>query len=407
MPAAPNPREDVSLDPLRRRALINGGIATAVTLVVGFGILAGVQALDDGSAPAPVSPSPTATTPPPPVCTPVWEIVQSANPGDLSNWLSGVTVLSSSEAWAVGGSGDPAATVEVLIERWDGIAWSAEEGPSPGSQRNELRAVDAVDPNDVWAVGRMASGFGDRPLVVHYDGTEWLDVPLPDEVTGVLNGVAAVAADDVWAIGYTGDPALSLEHALILHWDGQLWAVVEGGRAVGSGRSALQGVQALAPDDVWGVGYLHNQPLIIHFDGEDWSRSETEVGGVTNAIEPLTLTDAWAVGAPIQRFDGTTWAEVAGVRNGGELTAVAAIGPSDLWAVGLQGLKTEGLSRALVLRFDGRRWTAVEGATIPGSDALTGADALADGTVLAVGYRDVEAGRRTLAISGTTCPPPS
>jgi hypothetical protein len=378
-----------------------------VTLAVGFGILAGIQALDDEVAAPPVSPSPTATTPPPPVCTPVWELAQSANPGDLSNWLSGVTVLSSGEAWAVGGSGDPAATVDVLIERWDGIAWSAEQGPGPGSQRNELRAVDAVDPNDVWAVGRTASGFGDRPLVVHYDGTEWVDMPLPEEVTGVLTGVAAVAANDVWVVGYAGDPALSLEHALILHWDGQVWAVVEGGRAVGSGRSALQGVEALAADDLWAVGYLHNQPLIIHFDGEDWTRSETEVTGATNAAAPLTPTDVWAVGAPIQRFDGTAWIEVAGVRSGGELTSVAAISQSDVWAVGLQGLKTEGQSRALVLRFDGRRWKAVEGSSIAGSDALTGVDALADGTLLAVGYRDVEAGRRTLAISGTTCPPPS
>ncbi len=397
--------EGMSLDPLRRRALINGGIATAVTLVVGFGILAGVQALDDGNLAAPASPSPTATTPPPPVCTPVWELVQSADPGDLSNWLSGVTLLSPGEAWAVGGSGDPAATVEVLIERWDGIAWTAEEGPSPGSQRNELRAVDAVGPNDVWAVGRTASGFGDRPLVLHYDGTDWLDMPLPDEVTGVLDGVAAVAADDVWAVGYAGDPALSLEHSLALHWDGQLWAVVEAGRAVGSGRSALRDVEALAADDLWAVGYLHSQPLIVHFDGADWSRSETEVAGVTNAIEPLTPADAWAVGAPLQHFDGTTWAEVEGVHPGGELLAVAAVGPSDVWAVGVLPLKTEGSSRALVLRFDGRRWKAVEGSSIPGSEALTGIDALPDGTVLAVGYRDVEAGRRTLSISGTTCPP--
>ncbi len=395
----------MTLDPLRRRALINGGIAAGVTLIVGLGLLAGLTAGEE-EPPPPVSPS-ASPTQPPALCTPVWELVQSADPGELSNWLSGVTALSAAEAWAVGGSGDPVATVEVLFERWDGTAWTAEEGPSPGSQANELRAVDAVGPNDVWAAGRTASGFGDRPLVLHFDGTEWLEVELPTEVTGVLNGVAAIAADDVWVVGFTGDPDLSLEKSLILHWDGQLWAVVEAGRAVGSGRSALRDVEAVAPDDLWAVGYLHNEPLIVHFDGVAWSRSETEVSGTANAIEPLTLTDAWAVGAPIQRFDGTTWTEIAGVRPGGELLGVASVTPSDVWAVGLVAAAKEGVSRALVLRFDGRRWTAVDGQGIPGSEALTGIDALPDGTVLAVGYRDVVTGRRTLTISGTTCPPTS
>jgi len=399
----------MTLDPLRRRALINGGIAASVTLVVGLGLVAGLTAGEEEPPPPSVSPS-TSPTPLPPACTPVWELVQSADPGELSNWFSGVTALSAAEAWAVGASGDPLTTVEVLFERWDGIAWTAEEGPSPGSQANELRAVDAAGPNDVWAVGRTASGFGDRPLVLHFDGTEWLDVALPSEVTGVLNGVAAIAADDVWVVGFTGDPDLSLEKSLILHWDGQLWAVVEAGRAVGSGRSALRDVEAVTPDDLWAVGYLHNQPLIVRFDGVTWSRSETEVPGTTNAIEPLTPTDAWAVGAPIQRFDGTGWTETAGLREGGELLGIASVTPSDVWAVGMIRSTELGPSRALVLRFDGRRWTAVgaaDGQGIPGSEALAGIDALPDGTVLAVGYRDVESGRRTLTISGTTCPPPS
>jgi hypothetical protein len=292
----------------------------------------------------------------------------------------------------------------VLIERWDGTVWTAEEGPNPGTQVNELRAVDAAEPNDVWAVGRTASGFGDRPLVLHFDGSTWLEVELPGEVTGVLSGVTAIAPDDVWVVGYTGDPAASLEHALVLHWDGLLWAVVDPGRAVGTGKSALLGIEAVAPDDLWAVGYLHNKPLIVHFDGLAWARSETEVLGATNAIVPVISTDVWAVGERIQRSDGTTWSQVAEVRSDGELLGVAAVSQSDVWAVGGR-TAGEGVSTSLVMRFDGRRWTAVDGPGIPGSDRLTGVDALPDGTVLAVGYRDVEAGRRTLSIRGTTCFP--
>ncbi|MGZ5291921.1 MAG: hypothetical protein ACXWEH_06330, partial [Actinomycetota bacterium] len=180
----------MSIDPLRRRALLNGVIAAFVTLVVGVGIV-GTLTDVDGAEPSPsasASPTPSASQP---VCTPTFEIAQSADPGDDPNTLLGLTVLSSAEAWAVGGSGDPEAPTAVLIERWDGTAWTAEEGPNPGSEINELRAVDAAEPNDVWAVGRTASGFGDRPLVLRYDGTAWTEVELPTEATGILTGVAA------------------------------------------------------------------------------------------------------------------------------------------------------------------------------------------------------------------------
>jgi hypothetical protein len=386
---------------MRRRALLNGAIAGAVTLVVGVLIVAGVSSGDLDIPRSSPSPSPTPTPTP---CDPSWEIVQSANPNDVSHTLNAVVALAASEAWAVGGSGDPASPLDVLIERWDGTAWTPEEAPSPGSQTNELLAVDAAGPNDVWAVGRTASGFGDRPLALHYDGTEWLEVALPEEVTGVLTGVAAISPGDVWAVGFSGDPDASLERAVILHWDGLLWAVVDGGRAVGSGTSALRDVEATAPDDVWAAGYLHNRPLIVRWDGQAWSRSETEVTGVANEVEPLTPTEGWVVGAPIQRFDGDTWSLDTPVREDGELLSAATVGPSDVWAVGLRPDEV-GETRSIVMRFDGQRWTPVEGRGAAGSDALTGVDALPDGTVLGVGYKDVDAGRRTLAIRGTTCFP--
>lgn len=386
---------------MRRRALLNGAIAGAVTLVVGVLIVAGVSSGDLDIPRSSPSPSPTPTPTP---CDPSWEIVQSANPNDVSHTLNAVVALAASEAWAVGGSGDPASPLDVLIERWDGTAWTPEEAPSPGSQTNELLAVDAAGPNDVWAVGRTASGFGDRPLALHYDGTEWLEVALPEEVTGVLTGVAAISPGDVWAVGFSGDPDASLERAVILHWDGLLWAVVDGGRAVGSGTSALRDVEATAPDDVWAAGYLHNRPLIVRWDGQAWSRSETEVTGVANEVEPLTPTEGWVVGAPIQRFDGDTWSLDTPVREDGELLSAATVGPSDVWAVGFRPDEV-GETRSIVLRFDGQRWTPVEGRGAAGSDALTGVDALPDGTVLGVGYKDVDAGRRTLAIRGTTCFP--
>jgi hypothetical protein len=270
---------------------------------------------------------------------------------------------------------------------------------------NELRAVDASEPNDVWAVGRTSSGVGEQPLVLHYDGTEWSDVELPSEIEGVLNGVAAISPADVWAVGSVGDPAASLERALVLHWDGTAWAEVEMRRAIGGGKSALVDIEGGSPTDLWAVGYHHFQPLILRFDGELWSRSPTEIRGTLHAIEAVATSQVWAVGTPIQRFDGATWTETPITRGDAELVDLAAIGDLDLWAVGSRPSKEPGTTRAAVYRYGDRGWVPVDGPSVAGSDALSAVDALPDGTLLAVGWKDVDLERQTLAIHGTTCPP--
>jgi hypothetical protein len=386
---------------VQRRGLINGGIAAVVTFAIGSAVVATID-LDVDEAP--VSPTPSVTASPAPECDPTWEVVPSADPGEAPTTLLGVTAITTSEAWAVGGIGDPAAPTAVSIQRWDGTEWSPFQAPSPGVTVNELRAVDASEPNDVWAVGRTSNGFGDEPLVLRYDGTEWLLVELPEEIDGVLHDVVALSPDDVWAVGSVGDATLSLERAMVLHWDGQAWAVVEVRRAIGGGRSALLDIDAVSPTDLWVVGYQHAQPAIIRFDGEAWSRSETDARVRLDAIDAFESSEVWAVGDAILRFDGTEWTEVQGLPEDGGLLSVASIAGQDVWAAGSRQ-SDRGTTRALVLRWNGQRWAPVDGVAVGGSDALTGLDALPDGTILGVGTKDLDIERRTLGIRGTTCPP--
>jgi hypothetical protein len=382
---------------------VNASVAAAATFAIGSAILYAAGGPDDVvTPPSATGPSLSPTTP---TCAPTWDVVRGANPGEASTTLLGVTAVTSAEAWAVGGLGEPEIPAAVAIQRWDGGRWVAVAGPSPGTTLNELRAVDASEPNDVWAVGRTSSGFGEQPLVLHYDGTAWSDVELPSEVDGVLNGVAAISPADVWAVGSVGDPAASLERALVLHWDGTAWTEVELGRAAGGGKSALVDIDGVSPTDLWAVGYHHFRPLILRFDGEAWSQSRTEIRGTVNAIEAFATSEVWAVGTPIQRFDGETWTETPIARAEAELVDVAAIGGLDIWAVGSRPSKDLGTTRAAVYRYGDRGWVPVEGPSIAGSDALSAVDALPDGTLLAVGWKDVGLERETLAIRGTSCPP--
>src|SRR4029078_7689924 len=107
------------------------------------------------------------------------------------------------------------------------------------------------------------SGLGARPASLHNRGSTGAGAALPPDVSGVLTGVVAIAPNDVWVVGYEGDPAASLNHATMMHWDCELWTVVDPGKPIGNGASLLNGITALSADDIWAVGQLHNQPLII------------------------------------------------------------------------------------------------------------------------------------------------
>jgi hypothetical protein len=387
---------------VQRRGLVNASVAAVTTFAIGSAVVYAASGPEDVATPLP-SASPSVS--PTPSCTPTWEVVRSAKPGEAPTTLLGVTAVTSAEAWAVGGIGEPELPTAVAIMRWDGDRWLPVAAPSAGTTLNELRAVDASEPNDVWAVGRTSSGFGEQPLVLHYDGTGWSNVQLPSEVAGVLDGVVALSPTDVWAVGSVGDPAASLERALVLHWDGTVWAEVEVGQAIGGGKAALVDVAGVTPTDLWAVGYHHFNPLILRFDGEAWSQSPTEVHGTVHAIEAFATSQVWAVGTPIQRFDGQTWTEAPITRADAELVDVAAIGVEDVWAVGWRPAKDPGTTRAAVYRYSGHRWAPVEGPSVAGSEALSAVDALPDGTVFAVGWKDVDLRREPLAIRGTTCPP--
>lgn len=384
---------------LQRRALINGGFAAVVTGLIGFIVLS--TAGTDLAPPA--SPTPNASTSTPASCAPAFEVLPTVDPKDGGNLLLGVSALSATDAWAVGGSGDPNDPTQTLYEHWDGETWSAVDGPNPGTTLNELAAVDQIAADDAWAVGRTGSGSGDAPLITHFDGATWDVQPIPADVTsGALTGVSAAAPDDIWAVGSSGDASVGLERALILHFDGTGWTSVDPTSAVGGGRSLLLGVSALAPDDVWAVGYHHNQPLILQYDGKRWRRSPTDVGGFLHAVTAGSTADVWAVGSIIQHFAGDTWVERGTLRDGTDLRGIANVGENDVWAVGSRS-NTNDTARAVVRRWDGGQWSPVAGEHIPGQETLAAVTALPDGTVIAVGSRDVATGRATLAIRGADC----
>lgn len=255
----------------------------------------------------------------------------------------------------------------------------------------ELKAVSAVGPDDIWAVGdRAVVQSSTSTFVIHYDGNAWTPIQVP----GIYNplGIAAVSANDVWVIGGN-------RHAL--NWDGSAWSRVSLPRAAGVQLSAISGS---GRNDVWVVGNRYgarlpansigSHTLAYHFNGSAWTITPTpnpnhSSNGLTDVVA-ISPTDAWATAygksGYTLHWDGTQWHRVStptvSGRGHGELNGIGTAG-GDIWIVGRSHGPAYGDS--LYLRWNGDRWQIVPGTTseeIPQPSHVSGSsptDVWADG----------------------------
>ena len=215
-------------------------------------------------------------------------------------------------------------------------AWQRVATPNIGNGGNDLRGVTALSPTDAWAVG---SGWDDAEdhstaLITHWDGAEWslVDSPTVGDAT-LLSAVHGTATGDVWAVGTSVTEGNG--RALIERWTGEAWEVVDAPAPSPEPTvtTTLTDVFALSGSDAWAVGRWATvpdspvyMPLIERWDGADWE----------------------VVDAPV--FEQWTG-----------LNAVSASGPADVWFVGDTEVLVERhdaiVQRGLILHWDGEGLT--------------------------------------------------
>jgi hypothetical protein len=139
-----------------------------------------------------------------------WSIVASPNASTSKNVLYSVAGLSATNAYAVGDYADAAGRLHTSVLKWNGTAWTAVTSPTVGAGVFDdiLFSVSAASPTNIWAAGAVYSptsnGAPSDTLVEHWDGTSWNVVPSPDGVNGrfnELNAVVAVSPANVWVAG--------------------------------------------------------------------------------------------------------------------------------------------------------------------------------------------------------------
>jgi hypothetical protein len=143
--------------------------------------------------------------------------------------INQIDAISPSNVWAVGESGDNVADyfssggagtpAELLIEHYNGTAWSIVSDSGPGAA-SALTSVTATSAGDVWAVGHQtpAGGGGDQTLIENWNGTAWTAVTSPDEgTTATLSSVStSLGAAIVWAAGGYNNGSAASSNPLVL-----------------------------------------------------------------------------------------------------------------------------------------------------------------------------------------------
>ena len=290
---------------------------------------------------------------------------------------------------------------------WASSSWHVVAAPtSPGGSRATSTVV--TGPSEAWLAGYRKVGEGPyRALIQHFAAKSWTiapSAPVSSADTTFLYGMAATGPNDVWTVGSDTNSSFTATQGLIEHWNGRSWTRSPAAAGEPAG-STLVAVSADKASDGWAVGYSHdpstfwNSPLIERWNGTRWSvvpGASSYPSGPYNRLETvaaLSPSDVWALGVtgrhpdPVfEHFNGTTWSIVSQPAGGYDtyLDAISARASNDIWAVG-----GTNVTDTLIEHWNGVTWNIVPSPNVTGAgsvlNVLTGVSALGAGDVWAVG----------------------
>jgi hypothetical protein len=250
-----------------------------------------------------------------------WTIVPLGNAGSDGQFgsLASVSCTSVARCFAVGYGGVLGFPNDLaLSERWDGRRWSFRSSDrSLTGQGAALEGVACASNSDCLAVG-TAFALPDVPEAEHWNGTTWLNAPIPYlndgvDFEGPVTGVDCAAIKNCIAVSGVAD---------VGHWNGSHWSKLYAGRSP-SNFAALDGVSCPSPFECFAVGGRGDpsgRTLVVRGSPRSWSaQPNPDPAGPAQlaAISCATTTACMDVGVQFndqraperfsQRWDGTRW----------------------------------------------------------------------------------------------------
>lgn len=275
-------------------------------------------------------------------CTAGTWVQQSADvtPAMVNGALTAITVVSATNAWAVGEYNTGSATGS-LWEHYNGTSWSVIGNGGPGVSFNAMTNAGA---NDVVAVGESGGPSNPQAIISEWNGSSIVRASLPIKgLYSSLFSVSAFSASDIWAVGFyrVGNNS----HVLNYHYNGSAWLVAPSPtKVVGGGYDVL----ALSPTDVYETVLPESGPVALYqWNGAAWAVSKADIyGPVHRMAGPLAGTsndDLYGLQDNAQQYNvaehwnGSNWLKV-GVRVMGDNPVDIAEGPvGTIWSAGYTG----------------------------------------------------------------------
>ncbi len=315
-----------------------------------------------------------------------WSEVCSSTPscpiaGGTKDSLASIDMRTSRDGWIVGSRTLSTTQTESLVMQWDGSSWTEGQSINPYDWQ-AFADVSILHHDQVWAVGSFKDVNNNndevlRNFVARWNGQQWQVAPnIPnddsqgngDKEINYLTGVLAqpadftlnppIADDQIWVVGRAGTP----ERPTSWVYEAGNWTNVPVFLLNGN-NAAFSGITAMDRTNVWGVGYITDNPLcphplILSLDVqqkawvEEWSDLNT-CGYLSGVSVEGGKVSGWAVGTDISnpnarrpllvRMEPTQpgavpqWSAVAAPATGGQhstLLDIKTLSPSEAWAVG-------------------------------------------------------------------------
>jgi hypothetical protein len=206
-----------------------------------------------------------------------WTIVPSPNGPYAVNSLSHIACTSTTNCWAAGASAEAQPPVRgqvSLLEHWNGLTWSTTSRP----EMQEINSLSCPSVDDCTAVGQSGSTII-TIVTQHWNGSTWSIVKTSGVPNEFLEDIYCFSPASCTAVGTTGTgfAMTYIGYTLVVHWNGSVWSIVlsppiEEVSGPSQAEDSLTGIACTSASDCTAVGVATDgTALIEHWNGSIWS----------------------------------------------------------------------------------------------------------------------------------------
>jgi hypothetical protein len=242
-----------------------------------------------------------------------WSVVGT---GGKNVILGDVAAFGANSAFAVGSiASDGGSGPELpVVTHWNGSTWTRTTISLPaGAIAGELVAVSGSSSSDVFAIGDDISKGHAFLLVEHWNGSAWTRVVVPSSAKPNSDPVAVVSVGpgDMWMVGFSTSEAIRF-----WHYNGT-WTL----EATPPGLGPLAGT---SDTNIWMVGsYKSSGTPLEHFNGSSWTPADNNGDGnivVNDLALGASSSTVWSAG-----YNGATGPETISIAKNGVAQTVPAL----------------------------------------------------------------------------------